>query len=62
MDRLSSYPSNRCTVLQPTVCDEPQVAKVTVTSELFKLSLELGRTTWFGNLAFGLLVVLILWR
>ena len=38
------------------------MAKVTVTSELFKLSLDLGRTTWFGNLAFGLLVVLILWR
>ena len=40
----------------------PPVAKATVTSELFKLSLDLGRTTWFGNLAFGLLVVLILWR
>ena len=39
-----------------------RVAKATVTSELFKLSLDLGRTTWFGNLAFGLLVVLILWR
>ena len=38
------------------------MAKATVTSELFKLSLDLGRTTWFGNLAFGLLVVLILWR
>ena len=38
------------------------VAKATVTSELFKLSLDLGRTTWFGNLAFGLLIVLILWR
>ena len=38
------------------------LAKATVTSELFKLSLDLGRTTWFGNLAFGLLIVLILWR
>ena len=25
-------------------------------------ALDLGRTTWFGNLAFGLLIVLILWR
>lgn len=38
------------------------MAKATVTAELFKLSLNLGRTTWFGNLAFGLLIVLILWR
>jgi len=38
------------------------LAKSTVTAELFKLSLDLGRTTWFGNLAFGLLIVLILWR
>lgn len=38
------------------------MAKAPVTSELFKLSLDLGRTTWFGNLAFGLMVVLILWR
>ena len=34
----------------------------TVSTELFKLSLNLGRTTWSGNLAFGLLIVLILWR
>ena len=33
-----------------------------VSTELFKLSLNLGRTTWSGNLAFGLLIVLILWR
>ncbi len=40
----------------------PFLAKATVTSGLFKLSLDLGRTTWPGNLAFGLLIVLILWR
>ncbi len=39
----------------------PILAKAAVTAELFKLSINLGRTTWFGNLAFGLLVVLILW-
>lgn len=38
------------------------MAKATVTAELFKLSIDLGRKTWFGNLAFGLLIVLILWR
>ena len=38
------------------------MAKAAVTAELFKLSIDLGRKTWFGNLAFGLLVVLILWR
>ncbi|HYM48175.1 MAG TPA: PAS domain S-box protein, partial [Burkholderiaceae bacterium] len=38
------------------------MAKAAVTAELFKLSINLGRTTWFGNLAFGLLIVLILWR
>ncbi len=38
------------------------MAKAAVTAELFKLSIHLGRTTWFGNLAFGLLIVLILWR
>ena len=42
--------------------NNPTLAKSTVTAELFKLSLDLGRTTWFGNLAFGLLIVLILWR
>ena len=44
------------------VSNNPTLAKSTVTAELFKLSLDLGRTTWFGNLAFGLLIVLILWR
>ncbi|HVG05329.1 MAG TPA: diguanylate cyclase [Burkholderiaceae bacterium] len=48
--------------VQPISSRIQAVAKATVTSELFKLSLDLGRTTWFGNLAFGLLVVLILWR
>jgi len=38
------------------------LAKVAITAELFKLSINLGRTTWFGHLALGLLVVLILWR
>ena len=38
------------------------MAKAVVTVELFKLSINLGRTTWFGNLAFGLLIVLVLWR
>ncbi|MEP6607498.1 MAG: diguanylate cyclase [Burkholderiaceae bacterium] len=38
------------------------MAKATATAELFKLSINLGRTTWFGNLAFGLMIVLILWR
>ena len=38
------------------------MAKATVTAELFKLSINLGRTTWFGHLAFGLLIVLILWQ
>lgn len=38
------------------------MAKSAVTVELFKLSLNLGRTTWPGNLAFGLMIVLILWR
>lgn len=38
------------------------MAKATITAELFKLSINLGRKTWFGNLAFGLLIVLILWR
>ncbi|MGH6609606.1 MAG: PAS domain-containing protein, partial [Burkholderiaceae bacterium] len=38
------------------------MARAAVTTELFKLSINLGRKTWFGNLAFGLLIVLILWR
>jgi len=38
------------------------LAKLTVTAELFKLSVNLGRTTWFATLAFGLLLVLLLWR
>jgi diguanylate cyclase (GGDEF)-like protein/PAS domain S-box-containing protein len=39
-----------------------EVAKAAVTAELFKLSVNLGRKTWFADLAFGLLVVLLLWR
>ncbi|MBC8119461.1 MAG: PAS domain S-box protein, partial [Burkholderiaceae bacterium] len=38
------------------------MAKAAVTAELFKLSINLGRTTWSGHLAFGLLIVLILWH
>jgi diguanylate cyclase (GGDEF)-like protein/PAS domain S-box-containing protein len=38
------------------------LAKNTVTSELFKLSVNLGRATWFADLAFGLVAVLLLWR
>jgi diguanylate cyclase (GGDEF)-like protein/PAS domain S-box-containing protein len=38
------------------------VAKHTVNSELFKLSANLGRTTWIADLAFGLVVVALLWR
>lgn len=38
------------------------MAKAAVTAELFKLSINLGRTTWSGHLAFGLLIVMILWH
>jgi diguanylate cyclase (GGDEF)-like protein/PAS domain S-box-containing protein len=38
------------------------LAKTTVTSELFKLSVNLGRATWFADLAFGLVAVVLLWR
>src|SRR5215204_5161432 len=38
------------------------LAKAAITTELFKLSINLGRLTWSGHLAFGLLIVMILWR
>jgi diguanylate cyclase (GGDEF)-like protein/PAS domain S-box-containing protein len=41
---------------------QPYVAKNPVSAELFRLSVNLGRTTWFADLAFGLIVVLLLWR
>ena len=37
------------------------MARTTVNSALFKLSVDLGRATWFADLAFGLVVVLLLW-
>lgn len=37
------------------------MAKIAVTAELLKLSVNVGRKTWFANLAFGLLFVLLLW-
>jgi diguanylate cyclase (GGDEF)-like protein/PAS domain S-box-containing protein len=36
------------------------LAKTNVTAELFRLSVTLGRSTWFADLAFGLVVVLLL--
>ena len=60
MDRLSVKPLHSCAAGYFSF--ELPLAKATVTAELFKLSINLGRTTWFGNLAFGLLIVLILWR
>jgi diguanylate cyclase (GGDEF)-like protein/PAS domain S-box-containing protein len=38
------------------------LARTTVTSELFKLSVNLGRATWFADPAFGLVAVLLLGR
>ena len=38
------------------------MAKNTVSSDLFRLSVNLGRATWIADLAFGLVVVLLLWR
>jgi diguanylate cyclase (GGDEF)-like protein/PAS domain S-box-containing protein len=38
------------------------LAKYTVNSELFRLSVNLGRATGVADLAFGLVVVLLLWR
>jgi diguanylate cyclase (GGDEF)-like protein/PAS domain S-box-containing protein len=52
-----------CRAAARRLCEsELPLARAAVTVELFKLSINLGRTTWFGNLAFGLLTVLILWR
>jgi diguanylate cyclase (GGDEF)-like protein/PAS domain S-box-containing protein len=36
------------------------LAKTNVTAELFRLSANLGRSTWFADLAFGLVMVLLL--
>jgi len=38
------------------------LAKNSVNSELFRLSVNLGRATWVADLAFGLVIVLLLWR
>jgi diguanylate cyclase (GGDEF)-like protein/PAS domain S-box-containing protein len=46
----------------PEVAARLHLARTTVTSELFKLSVNLGRATWFADPAFGLVVVLLLWR
>ena len=38
------------------------MAKNTVSSDLFRLSVNLGRATWIADLAFGLVIVLLLWH
>jgi diguanylate cyclase (GGDEF)-like protein/PAS domain S-box-containing protein len=38
------------------------LARNTVSSDLFRLSVNLGRATWIADLAFGLVIVLLLWH
>lgn len=38
------------------------MAKSTVNSDLFRLSVNLGRATWIADLALGLVIVLLLWH
>ncbi len=38
------------------------LAKNTVSSDLFRLSVNLGRATWIADLGFGLVIVLLLWH
>lgn len=38
------------------------MSKNTVNSDIFRLSVNLGRATWVADLAFGLVIVLLLWH